>query len=98
MHGNEFSLEEAARFASENTPRGWLRLDGKTVWWEQHLYLQQPGYGASYVMGKIEVDKLIAARARALGDQFTLKAFFEQLNRTGLIPITLVRRELTEAR
>jgi uncharacterized protein (DUF885 family) len=49
-------------------------------------------------MGKIEVDKLIAARARALGDQFTLKAFFEQLNRTGLIPITLVRRELTEAR
>jgi uncharacterized protein (DUF885 family) len=98
MHGNEFSLEEAARFASENTPRGWLRLDGKTVWWEQHLYLQQPGYGTSYVMGKIEVDKLIAARAGALGDQFTLKAFFEQLNRTGLIPIALVRRELTEAR
>jgi hypothetical protein len=44
------------------------------------------------------VDKLIAARAGALGDQFTLKAFFEQLNRTGLIPIALVRRELTEAR
>jgi len=98
MHGNEFSLEEAARFASENTPRGWLPLDGKTVWWEQHLYLQQPGYGTSYVMGKIEVDKLIAARARAPGGQFTLKAFFDQLNRTGLIPIALVRRELTEAR
>jgi hypothetical protein len=98
MHANEFSLEEAARFASENTPRGWLRLDGKTVWWEQHLYLQQPGYGTSYVIGKIEVDKLIAARARAPGDPFTLTAFLDQLNRTGLIPITLVRRDLTEAR
>jgi uncharacterized protein (DUF885 family) len=96
MQSNELTLEEAARFASENTPRGWLRLEGKTVWWEQHLYLQQPGYGTSYVIGKIEVDKLIADRARVLGDQFTMKRFMDELNRTGLIPISLVRRELTQ--
>ena len=29
MHGNECTLEQAAEFASANTPRGWLRLDGE---------------------------------------------------------------------
>ena len=98
MHSNEFTLEEAARFASANTPRGWLRLLGQTVWGEQHLYLQQPGYGTSYLIGKIEVDKLIAARAQQLGDPFTLQRFMDELNQTGLIPITLVQRELTAER
>ena len=98
MHANQVTLEEAAKLAAENTPRGWLRLDGQTVWAEQHLYLQQPGYGTSYVVGKIEVDKLIAARAQELGDQFTLKRFLDELNRTGLIPITLVAKELTSAK
>jgi uncharacterized protein (DUF885 family) len=95
MHANELSLEEAARFASVNTPRGWLRLEGNTARWEQHLYLQQPAYGTSYVIGKIEVDGLIAARAQQLGDRFTLAGFMDELNATGLIPISLVGRELT---
>jgi hypothetical protein len=95
MHANQVTLEEAARFASENTPRGWLRLTGKTVRWEQHLYLQQPGYGTSYVIGKIEVDKLIAARARKLGERFSLRSVIDDLNAAGLIPISLLRKELT---
>jgi len=65
MHANELSLEEAARFASDRTPRGWLRLDGRTVWFEQHLYLQQPGYGTSYLLGKLEIDELLGAGAAA---------------------------------
>ena len=93
MHSGEFTLEQAAKFASANTPRGWLRLDGQTVWFEQHLYLQQPGYGTSYLIGKIEVDKLIAARAQQLGEAFTLQRFMDELNQIGLIPITLVERE-----
>ena len=82
------------KFASDNTPRGWLRPDGRTVRGEQHLYLQQPAYGTSYLVGKIEVDKLIAARARALGDRFTLRGLLDEMNTVGLIPITLVRWEL----
>ena len=73
----------------------WLRLDGQTVWFEQHLYLQQPGYGTSYVMGKLEVDQLIAARQRALGGDFTLRRFMDELDAAGLVPISLVRWELT---
>src|SRR5207253_6086989 len=95
MHSNEFTLEQAAKFASENTPRGWLRLDGHTVWGEQHLYLQQPAYGTSYLIGKIEIDKLLAARKKQLGDRFRVKQFMDELNATGMIPVTLVRWQLT---
>ena len=34
-------------------------LTGATVRGEQHLYLQQPAYGTSYVIGKIEIEKLL---------------------------------------
>ena len=95
MHAGELTLDEAVRFTSEWTPRGWLREDGETGRWEQHLYLQQPGYGTSYVMGKIEVGKLLADRARQLGPEFTLRRFMDELEATGLIPLSLVRWELT---
>ena len=95
MHANQMSLEQAARFAADQTPRGWLRLEGGTVWFEQHLYLQQPGYGTSYVIGKIEIDRLLATRKRALGDGFTFRRFMDELDSAGLIPISLISWELT---
>ena len=95
VQANQLSLEEAAAFASANTPRGWLPLEGHTVWGEQHLYLQQPGYGTSYVIGKIEIDKLLAERARQLGAEFTLRRFMDEKDAVGLIPVSLLRWELT---
>ena len=94
MHANRVTLEQAAQFASANTPRGWLRLDAGTVWFEQHLYLQQPGYGTSYVIGKIEIEKLLRERARQLGDAFTLKRAMDEVNAAGLIPVTMLRWQL----
>ena len=95
MHANEWTMEEAVQFASEWTPRGWLPEDGNTVWGEQHLYLQQPGYGTSYVIGKIEIEQLMAERALQLGDDFTLKGFMDEFVSVGVIPVSLVRWELT---
>jgi len=95
MHSNEFTLEQASAFASANTPRGWLSLDGNLVRGEQHLYLQQPGYGTSYLIGKIEIEKLLAERRRELGEGFTMKRFMEEFDAAGLVPAALVRWELT---
>jgi uncharacterized protein (DUF885 family) len=62
---------------------------------EQHLYLQQPGYGTSYVIGKIEIERILAERKRQLGDGFTMRRFMDELNAAGLIPASLIRWELT---
>ena len=95
MHSNQFTLEQAAQFASSHTPRGWLRLDANTVRSEQHLYLQQPAYGTSYLTGKIQVEATLAARKRQLGDSFTMRRFMDEFNAVGLIPASLVHWELT---
>jgi uncharacterized protein (DUF885 family) len=92
MHANQMSLEQAAKFASANTPRGWLRLSGETVWFEQHLYLEQPAYGTSYLIGKLEFDELLA---RMLGTGRTLRQFMDEKDAKGLIPASLLRWEMT---
>ena len=94
LHANEMTLEEAAQFASERVPRGWLPADGSTITHEVHFYLQQPVYGTSYVIGKIMLDNLMAERARQQGDDFTLKGFIDDLNRIGIIPVSMIRWEL----
>ena len=95
MHANQFTLEQGAEFASQWTPRGWLPADGSTIRGEQHFYLQQPGYGTSYLVGKIQIERLLAERVRQLGDDFTLKGFMDELNGAGVIPMSLVHWELT---
>ena len=95
MQSNEYTLEQASAFASAHTPRGWLRMDGGLVRGEQHLYLQQPGYGTSYIIGKIEIEKLLAERRQQLGESFTMKRFMDEFDAAGLIPAALLRWELT---
>jgi len=95
MHARTATLEEAAAFTSANTPRGWLSLNGQLVRAEQHLYLRQPAYGTSYLIGKIQIERLIADRKRQLGTAFTLRKFMDDFDAAGLLPISLLRWELT---
>ena len=95
MQSNEFTLEQAAEFASANTPRGWLSLKGVLVRGEQHLYLQQPGYGISYVIGKVEAEKTLQAVHRKRADRFVFREFMDTFLAAGQIPISLVRWEVT---
>ncbi len=95
MHSNEFTLEEAVDFGVKWTPRGWMPKEGNTIWVDEDLYLQQPGYGTSYVVGKVHLEKLIADRAEQLGDKFDLKSFFDEFHTYGMIPLSLIRWEMT---
>jgi len=92
---NEFDVQQAKAFQVEWTPRGWMRPDLDLVGFEQQLYLRQPGYGTSYVTGKALIDELIKDRAQQQGDAFTLRGFFDDLNAAGVIPVSLIRWQLT---
>ena len=94
LHGNVFDMEEAVAHATEWTPRGWLP-DAALVRNEQHLYLRQPGYGTSYLTGKVEIEELMGAWALQEGDAFTMQRFFDEFFASGVIPVVLTRWEMT---
>ena len=94
LHGNVFDMEQAVAHATRWTPRGWLP-DADLVRNEQHLYLQQPGYGTSYLTGKVQIEELMAEWALQEGDAFTVKRFFDQFFGAGVIPVALVQWEMT---
>jgi ketosteroid isomerase-like protein len=95
---NEFDIKQAKAFQVEWTPRGWMRPDLDLLNFEQQLYLRQPGYGTSYVTGKYLIDDLIKDRARQLGDGFTMRRFFDEFNAAGVIPVPLIRWQMTGQR
>lgn len=94
-HANEFTLKQAKDFHVAWTPRGWMREDLDLLGFEQLLYLRQPGYGTSYVVGKYQVEQLLMERARQQGADFTMRGFFAEVDAAGLVPMSLVRWQLT---
>jgi hypothetical protein len=95
---NEFDITQAKAFQVEWTPRGWMRPDLDLLHFEQQLYLRQPGYGTSYVTGKYLIDELIKDRAHQLGNDFTMRRFFDEFNAAGVIPLPLIRWQMTGRR
>ena len=93
-HANTLTMAEAADVHVTWTPRGWMRRD-PLLGFEQHLYLRQPGYGASYITGGRLMEEIIAERARQLGDQFTIGRVMDEINAAGMIPASLIYWEVT---
>jgi hypothetical protein len=93
-HANDLTMAEAGDLHVNWTARGWMRRD-PLLGFEQHLYLRQPGYGASYVTGGRLMEDVMAERARQLGDAFTMQRFFDEVNAAGMIPVSMIHWQLT---
>lgn len=95
QHGLEMDFDEATKYASKWVPWGLLPADGGTIQHEEHFYLQQPAYGTSYVIGKIQIDQLIAEYTRQRNGIFNMKEFMDEFSRVGELPISLVYWQMT---
>ena len=95
LQANQMDIAQAKAFQVEWTPRGWMRPDLDLLGFEQQLYLRQPGYGSSYITGKVQLEDLMRERAHQLGKDFTLKAWFDEIYTAGIIPVSMIRWQLT---
>ena len=91
---NMINYEEARKFQVEWTPKGWTG-DESLVGFEQHLYLRQPGYGTSYVTGKYFMERLVMDMGVKEDNHLNFYHFFDKLYATGILPLSLVRWEMT---
>jgi hypothetical protein len=110
VQNNEMTLDEAGKFHASWTPRGWSDAKSKLVGFEQLLYLRQPGYGPSYIVGKSQLDKMIARashQAEMLGDNrversslrgnpFNLQQTFAAIWASGIVPPSIIDSEFLE--
>ena len=77
---------------------GWVLREGNAIWGDASIYLSQPGYGTSYVVGKVQVEKLIAEYAQQKGTAFSLQGFLDEFFTRGLMPQSLIHWEMTGRR
>ena len=97
VQANEFDLQKAGKFHAAWTPRGWANPNDSLTGFEQLLYLRQPGYGTSYITGKVLVDRLMAEYAHQqepAGKRFALREFLDRFNGAGMIPVVLMEDEM----
>jgi hypothetical protein len=95
QHANQMNFDQATEYASKWVPWGLLPAKGGTIQHEEHFYLQQPGYGSSYLIGKFDIDKLIAEYARQREGKFVMKEFMDEFMKVGIIPMPLVYWQMT---
>ena len=89
---NIMTADEVADFWLEHVPY----LDRDVARVDAEIYLRRPpGYGLGYTTGMLQMQALLAARQRQLGDDFELKAFHDAVMATGRLPLSLVHWEMT---
>ena len=97
VQANQIDLATAGQFHARWTPRGWSDASSKLVGFEQLLYLRQPGYGPSYIVGKAELDELLAIQshqAELQGRPFSLADAFAKIYAAGIVPPSLIKAEI----
>ncbi len=100
VQANEIGLDEAGKFHAEWTPRGFSDPTSHLVGFEQVLYLRQPGYGPSYIVGKAHLDRLLASashRAELAKRPYSNRDTFEAIYSAGIVPWAIVEDELAAA-
>ena len=93
MHAGNFSLDEANRYMIDFVPY----MEEDLGRYDLEGYLRRPGSGSGYMIGKIQLEKMLSEQALELGDDFKLGAFHDEVLSRGMIPLTLIRWEMTGA-
>ena len=95
MHDNQWTLQDAMRYSVANAPHGELLDDSPHLWFEMATTLRGVGHHMLMVVGKIQFMKLIRDRAQQQGNDFELQVFMDEFFESGLLPIALIRWEMT---
>ena len=96
VQANGIGLAEAGQSHAAWTPRGWSDASSRLVGFEQLLYLRQPGYGPSYIVGKLQLDHLLALashRAEAEHRPFVAREAFAAILDSGIVPPAIIAAE-----
>jgi uncharacterized protein (DUF885 family) len=92
MHALGWSRQRAINYLAENTP-----MSMHTITEEVDRYIaSMPGQALSYMIGRLEIDRIRADAEAALGDRFDIKAFHDTVLGSGAVPLETLDRMVSE--
>jgi uncharacterized protein (DUF885 family) len=91
MHSLGWSRQQAIDYMAENSP---MTLHSITE--EVDRYLSFPGQAVSYMIGRLEIQRIRAEAEAAMGDRFDIKGFHDVVLGSGCIPLPSLARLATE--
>jgi uncharacterized protein (DUF885 family) len=92
VHGMGWSRQQAIDYLSENSP-----MTLHTITEEIDRYIaSMPGQALSYMIGRLEIQRMRAAAEAQLGDRFDIKGFHDAVLTSGGVPLETLDRLVSE--
>jgi uncharacterized protein (DUF885 family) len=85
MHGKGWSREQAVAYLRENTPMSNLDIGN-----EIDRYIAYPGQALSYMVGRLEIQRVRKAAEQTLGENFEIQAFHDVVLGNGSLPLSVL--------
>jgi uncharacterized protein (DUF885 family) len=90
MHAKGWTREQAVAYLRENTPMADLEINNEVA-----RYIAYPGQALSYMVGRLEIQRIRAAAEQKLGDGFDIRAFHDVVLGNGPLPLAVLDEVVT---
>jgi uncharacterized protein (DUF885 family) len=90
MHAKGWSRAQAVAYLRENTPMADLDINN-----EVDRYIAYPGQALSYMVGRLEIQRVRRAAEESLGSRFDIRAFHDVVLGNGPLPLAVLDEVVT---
>jgi uncharacterized protein (DUF885 family) len=90
LHAKGWNRQQAVDYMTENTPMAPLEIAA-----EVDRYIAAPGQALSYMVGRLEFERIRARAQAKLGDRFDIRAFHDLLLGGGPLPVSVLDEVVT---
>ena len=89
IHSKGWSREKAIQYSLDNEAESEAGIIS-----EIERYMANPGQALSYKIGQLKIRELRAKAKQALGGQFDIRKFHNQVLETGCVPLALLEDKI----
>jgi uncharacterized protein (DUF885 family) len=85
LHAKGWSRAQAVEFLAKNTPMAQVEIES-----EVDRYIAYPGQALSYMVGRLEIQRIRSDAQAALGDRFDIRGFHDVVLGNGPLPLSVL--------
>jgi len=89
IHSKRWTREEAIEYLVNNTPNS-ISDSTKAI----ERYIAMPGQATAYMIGKLKIVELREKARAAMGDDFDIRQFHDELLKDGAVPLSLLEQKV----